>query len=153
MARNRETLGLNGIVAQIPNTGVLLDAQRAAAENAARMASTACHLTMSVNRAWLEFWGKHLTQYTELPKRFADAQSDFMQRAFGHYQESMQQLTSLAAEAEEEIAETARESEKAGEQTTKRFLEEAKEMGKGSRPKESRPPRARDEERVHREAH
>ncbi len=153
MARNRENLGFNGIGAQIPDTGVLLDAQRAAAENAARMASTACHYTMAVNRAWLEFWSKHLTQYTELPKRFADAQTDFMERAFGHYQESIQQLSGLAEEAGEQIEETVREAEKTGERAAGRFLEEAKEMGQVSRPKESRPPRAAEERREQREAH
>ena len=107
MARNREIFGVKGIGAQMPDAGVLLDAQRMAAENAARMASTACHYTMSMNRAWLEFWSKHLTQYTELPKRFADAQSDFMQRAFSHYQDSIQQLSGAAEEAGEEIEEAA----------------------------------------------
>src|SRR5208337_3723452 len=129
MARNREIFGFKGIGAQIPDAGVLLDAQRTAAENAARMASTACHYTMSMNRAWLEFWSKHLTQYTELPKRFADAQTDFMERAFGHYQESIQQLSGLAEEAGEQIEETVREAEKTGERAAGRFLEEAKEMG------------------------
>ena len=145
MARNREIFGFKGIGAQIPDAGVLLDAQRTAAENAARMASTACHYTMSMNRAWLEFWSRHLTQYTELPKRFADAQSDFMQRAFGHYQDSIQQLSGVAEEAGEEIEEALAENEKAGERVTASFLEETKEMGKAARPKESRGPRTGEE--------
>lgn len=153
MARNRESYGFNGIGAQIPDAGVLLDAQRAAAENAARMASTCCHYTMSVNRAWLEFWSKHLAQYVEIPKRFAEAQTDFVERAFGHYQESMHQLGGLVEEAEEQIEETMRETGKAEEAVTQRFLEEAKEMGKPSRqPKEGRPSRSTEREH-HRSAH
>ena len=136
MARNREILGFNGMGAQIPDAGVLLEAQRAAAENAARMATTACHYTMSLNRAWLDFWSKHLTQYTELPKRFADAQSDFVERAFGHYQESIQQLSSIAQEAGAEIQEAVEEGGKAGERTARRFMDEEKEMSKPARPKE-----------------
>jgi hypothetical protein len=145
MARNQEISGVKGIGTQMPDAGVLLDAQRTAAENAARMASTACNYTMSMNRAWLEFWSKHLTQYTELPKRFADAQSDFMQRAFGHYQDSIQQLSGAAEEAGEEIEEAAGETEKAGERATASFREETKEMGKAAKPKESRGPRPSEE--------
>jgi Phasin protein len=147
MARNREILGFNGMGAQIPDAGMLLDAQRAAAENAARMASTACQYTMSLNRAWLEFWSKHLTQYTELPKRFADAQTDFMKRAFGHYQESIKQLSSITEDAQEEFQEAAEESGKAGERTAHRFMDEAKEMGKPAGPKEGRQSRAAEEQR------
>jgi len=153
MARNMGTYGFNGIGAQIPDASVLLDAQRAAAENAARMASTAYHYTMSVNRAWLEFWSKHFTQYTELPKRFAEAQTDFMERAFGHYQESIQQLSGLAGEAGEKIEEAMRETGKTGERTARRLLEEAEDMGKGSHPKESRPSRTSEASRDRRGAH
>ena len=115
MARKQEIFGFNGMGAQIPDAGVLMDSQRAVAENAARMASTACHYSMSMNRAWLEFWSRHLAQYTELPKRLASAQTDFMQRALGNYQESLQQLGGLAAKAEEQIEETVRETGQAGE--------------------------------------
>ena len=131
--------------AQIPDAGVLMENQRAVAENAARMASTACHYSMSMNRAWLEFWSRHLAQYTELPKRFADAQTDFMQRALGHYQESLQQLGGLAEEAGEEIEETVRETGQAGERAGRRLVEEAKETGNAGKPKESRPSRASEE--------
>src|SRR5208337_2881762 len=111
MASNREPFSLNGMSGQIPDAGVLLDAQRAAAENAARMAGTACHYAMSVNRAWLNFWSNHLTQYTEIPKRFADAQTDFVERAFDHYQESIKQLSGLAKQAQAEVEEVIRETE------------------------------------------
>jgi hypothetical protein len=153
MARNREIWGLNGIGAQIPDAGVLLDAQRAAAENAARVASSACHYTMSLNRAWLEFWSKHLTQYTELPKRFAEAQTDFMERAFGHYQESMQQLSEMAEEAGEEFQEAVQETGKVSERATQRFLDEARDAGKAGRPKEAKPPRVGEEAREQRGTH
>jgi hypothetical protein len=131
----------------MPDAGVFLDAQRAAAENAARMASTACHYTMSVNRAWLNFWTKHLTQYSEMPKRFADAQTDFVERAFSHYQESVQQLSGIAEQIEEEAKEVMRETQAAGEQAAQQFRAEASDMQKASRPKEMRPPRAAEEQR------
>jgi hypothetical protein len=145
MARKQENFGLGGMGAQIPDPGVIMDSQRAMAENAAHMASTACHYSMSMNRAWLEFWSRHLAQYTELPKRFADAQTDFMRRALGHYQESLQQLGGLAEEAGEQIEQTVREAGQAGERAGRRVLEEAKEMGSAGKPKESRPSRASEE--------
>lgn len=147
MVRNQEILGFNGMSARIPDAGLLLDAQRAAAENTARMASTACHYTMSLNRAWLEFWSKHLTQYTELPKRFAEAQTDFMERAFGHYQDSIRQFSSITEEAQEELQEAAEESGKAGERVAQRLMDEAKEMSKPVRSKESRQARATEQQR------
>jgi hypothetical protein len=145
MARKQEIFGLGGMGAQMPDAGALMESQRAVAENAARMASTACHYSMSMNRAWLEFWSRHLTQYTELPKRFADAQTDFMQRALSHYQQSLQQLGGLAAKAEEEIEETVRETGQAGERAGRRMLEDTEEMGNAGKPKESRPSRASEE--------
>ena len=145
MARKQENFGLGGTGAQIPAAGVLMDNQRAMAENAARMASTACHYSMSMNRAWLEFWSRHLAQYTELPKRFADAQTDFMQLALGHYQESLRQLGGLAEEAGEQIEETMRETGQAGARAGRRVLEEAKEMGNAGKPKEGRPSRSSEE--------
>ncbi|MGO9459345.1 MAG: phasin family protein [Rhodomicrobium sp.] len=142
MAGNRELFGLNGMSGQIPDAGVILDAQRAAAENAARMAGTTCHYAMAVNRAWLNFWSNHLTQYTEIPKRLADAQSDFVERAFDHYQESIQQLSGMAREVQEEVQEVIRETEETGKRAAKPLRAEAKDFAKGSRPKESRPPSA-----------
>ena len=145
MAQKQEIFSFNGMSAQIPDAGVLMESQRAAAENAARMASTACHYSMSMNRACLEFWSRHLAQYTELPKRFADAQTDFMQRAMSHYQESLQQLGGLAAKAGEQIEETVRETGQAGEREGRGFVEEAKEIGNAGKPKEARPSRASEE--------
>jgi hypothetical protein len=147
MARKQEISGLNGTSAQIPDAGVFMDSQRAVAENAVRMASTACHFSMSMNRAWLEFWSRHLAQYTELPKRFADAQRDFMQHALGHYQESLQQLGGLAAKAGEKIEETVLETGQAGERAGRGILEEAKAMSTAGKAKESRPSRATQERR------
>jgi hypothetical protein len=147
MARKQEISGLNGTSAQIPDAGVFMDSQRAVAENAVRMASTACHFSMSMNQAWLEFWSRHLAQYTELPKRFADAQRDFMQHALGHYQESLQQLGGLAAKAGEKIEETVLETGQAGERAGCGLLEKAKPMSTASKPKESRPSRATQERR------
>ena len=145
MARKQEIFGLGGMGTQMPDAGVIMDSQRAMAENAARMASTACHYSMSMNRAWLEFWSRHLAQYTELPKRFADAQTDFMRRALGHYQESLRQLGGLAEQAGEQIEETVGEIGQAGERAGRRFVEEAKEMGNAGKPKESLPSRASEE--------
>jgi hypothetical protein len=147
MARKQEISGLNGTSAQIPAAGVFMDSQRAVAENAVRMASTACNFSMSMNRAWLEFWSRHLAQYTELPKRFADAHRDFMQHALGHYQESLQQLGGLAAKAGEKIEETVLETGQAGERAGRNLLKEAKEMSTAGKTKESRPSRATPERR------
>ena len=149
MAKDREMFTWNGIGAQIPDAGIMLDAQRAAAGTAARVASGACHYAMSVNKAWLSFWSNHLTQYTEIPKRLADAQSDFMQKAFEHYQESVEQLSGLAKKAEEEVREVIRETGEAGERAYQQFQTEARDMARASQPKESRPARAAEREAEH----
>ncbi|MGO9171479.1 MAG: hypothetical protein ACLP7P_05900 [Rhodomicrobium sp.] len=147
MASNREPFSLNGMSGQIPDAGVLLDAQRAAAENAGRMAGTACHYAMSMNRAWLNFWSNHLAQYTEIPKRFADAQTDFVKQAFDHYQESIHELSGTAKQVQEEVQEVIRETEETGERAAQQLRAEAKDFAKGTRPKETRPQSAGEHQR------
>jgi hypothetical protein len=140
MARNREALGSNS--AQMLDVSRLLDAQRAAAENAARMASTACHYTMSMNRAWLSLWSNQLSHYSEIPERIAEAQAGFMQQAFDHYEESMQQMSGFAKQAEEEVQDAMRKTRKAGEWAGQQFRAEAEDLGRGigkiNRPKKGR---------------
>jgi hypothetical protein len=132
MARNQDTFGPNGngITAQMPNAGTLLQAQRSAAENAARMAGATCHYAMSWNRAWLNFWSNHLSQYTELPRRFADAQSNFFEQAFDHYQESIQELGGLASQMQGEAEDAMRETQDAGEQAAREFHTGARDLRK-----------------------
>jgi Phasin protein len=143
MAKDRETYGLN-VAAQIPNAGVLLEAQRAAAENAAKIAGATCHYAMSWNRAWLNFWSNHLSQYTELPRRFADVQTDFMEQAFDHYQRSIQELGVLASQMQHEAEDTIRATQDLGKQAAQELRPEAtkdisKGMAKEGRPKEAHP--------------
>ncbi len=147
MERERASFGMNG---QLPDAGKLLDAQRAALQNATRMGSAACHFAMSMNRSWLNFWNSHISQFTEFPERFAQAQTGFMEEAFDHYQESIEQLSGLAKEAREEVQEAMAEAQKPaegmmqemqemGERAAGQIREEVKDMGKGNRPKESKP--------------
>ena len=92
-----------------------------------------------MNRAWMNFWSNHLTQYTEIPKRFADAQTDFVKQAFDHYQESIQELSGMAKQVQEEVQEVIRETEETGERAAQQLRAEAKDFAKGARPKEARP--------------
>jgi hypothetical protein len=143
MARNRDTFGLNEITAQMPHAGALLEVQRTAAENAARIAGVTCHYAMSWNRAWLNFWSNHLSQYTELPRRIADAQSSFFEQAFDHYQESIQELGGLASQIQGEAEGVMRETQEAGKRAAQELntatSDLGKDAGKQNRQKESRP--------------
>ncbi len=137
MQRNRETNGADEISAKLPDAGALLDAQRAATQNATRIASAACHYALSVNRAWLESWDSRVNDYMDFPTRFINAQTDLIEQAFDHYQESLQQLGSLAATATRDAQSAISEAEAAGEQATRQFQSETKEMGWVNRAKES----------------
>jgi hypothetical protein len=95
MDRNRQTNGSEEMSVKLPDAGALMEAQRAATENASRIANAACHYAMSVNKSWLALWDTHLDQYLELPKRFVNAQTDLIEQVFSHYQESMQKPSGL----------------------------------------------------------
>jgi len=136
MQRNRETNSTDEMSPKFPDAGALISVQRAATENATRMANAACHYALSVNHAWLELWDSNLDDYLELPKRFVNAQTDFIERAFDHYQESMQKLGSLATKATREAQSAAMETQAAAERSARQFQSDAKEMG-GNRPKEN----------------
>ena len=99
MQTKREANGAEEIGVTLPNAGTLMEAQRAAAENATRIANAASHYALSVNKIWLELWGNRLDKYLQFPKRFVDVQTDFMKEAFDHYQESVQKLAKLSAKA------------------------------------------------------
>ncbi len=135
MQWNRETNGSDGM--QLPGAKAMLDAQRAATENATRMANAAFHYAVSINRTWLDLWDSRLDEYLGLPKQFVNAQADFIEQAFDHYQESMQKLSSLAAKATYDAESTVREAQSAGEQMGRQLQSEAKEMAWGNRPKEN----------------
>ncbi len=114
-----------------------MEAQRAATENASRMTNAACHYAMSVNRTWLDLWDSHLDDYLELPKRFLDAQTDLMEQAFDHYQESMRKLGSLATKATQDVQSAVHETQSAGERVAGQLQSDAKDAGWGNRPKEA----------------
>jgi hypothetical protein len=80
-------------------------------------------------RAWIDLWRNRLNEYLELPKRFIDAQADFIEQAFDQYQESVQKLGSLAAKA-------TRDAQAAGERVA-HHQSDSKEMSRGTRPKEN----------------
>jgi hypothetical protein len=99
MEKNQQTNSSNMMGVTLPGPGILMETQRAAAENSARMANVACHYATSVNRAWYDLWNNRLTQFIELSKRLADAQTNFIERGFDDYQESIQQLGGITTKA------------------------------------------------------
>jgi len=151
MQRNRETNGADEISATLPDAGALLEAQRAATENATRIASAACHYALSLNRAWLELWDSRVNDYMEFPKRFVNAQTDLIEQTFDHYQESVQQLGALATKTTRDAQSVMRETEAAREQAARQLQSETKEMG-WNRPKEN-PMNSGGEERREPEQH
>jgi hypothetical protein len=128
MARQQETFGSNAI--QMLDPGRIMEAQRAAAENAARVTSTAMRYAMSMNQAWLNLMNNQLTHYFRMPERLAETQRDFIEQAFDQYQESMEQMSGLAMKVQEEAGDAMRETQAAAENTGRTFAGEAKEMGK-----------------------
>lgn len=135
MQQNRETHDSEGM--GVPNAGLIMDAQRAATENASKMANAACHYALSVNRAWLDIWDSRLNEYFELPKQFVEAQTDFMEHAFDHYKESLQKLGGLASKLTEEAGSAVRETQEAGDRAARQFQQDAKDLAWGARPKEN----------------
>ena len=137
MQKTQESNGWREVTTNIPDAGALVEAQRAATENATRMANAACHFALSVNKAWLELWDSRLGDYLEIPKRLANAQTDFIEQAFDHYQESMQKLGSLASKVTHEAQSALKETQAAGERAASQFQSDTKEMSWGNRPKEN----------------
>ncbi len=136
MDRNWHTEGSDEMSAKLPDAGALMEAQRLATENASRFANAACHYAESLNKHWLEFWDTHLDQYVELRKSLAHAQNDFIQQAFGQYQESLQKLGSVATRATQDVQLATRETQGAADRVADQFQSDAKEMGWGNRSKE-----------------
>jgi hypothetical protein len=137
MQQNRETHGSDELSVKLPDAGMVMQAQRAATENASKMANAACHYAISINRAWLDLWDNRVNEYLDWPKRLAHAQADFLEHAFDHYQESMQKLGGLASKVSQEAETAVRETQEASDRATQRFQSEMKETGWGARPKES----------------
>ncbi len=137
MQRNRGANGADEMSVKLPDSAALMDAHRAATENTTKIANAACHYALSVNRTWLELWQGHLDEYLELPKRVMDAQTDFFEHAFDHYQEGMQKLGGLASKATQDVQSAVRETQGAGERAAGQIQSEVRDMGWGNRPKEA----------------
>jgi hypothetical protein len=137
MQQNRETHGTDEVSVKLPDAGTVMEAQRAATENASKMATAACHYAISINRAWLDLWDSRLNEYIEWPKRLANAQADFLEHAFEHYQESMQKMGGLASKVSQEAEDAVREAQEASDRAAQQFQSETKDTGWGARPKES----------------
>jgi len=142
MTRDRETSSFGETKVKLPDAGVILEAQRAAAENASRVANAAWHYALSINRAWIDLWDSRLPDYLELPKRFALVQTDFFEQAFDHYQESVQKLGGIAKQAaskiKEETESAIRDTQAAGDRAAHQFQSETKDGGSwGERPMEN----------------
>lgn len=121
MERNKQTNSLNMMGLTLPDPSILAETQKAAAENSARMANVACHYAISLNRAWFDLWNTRLTQYMELPKRMASAQSDFVEQALDDYQESMQQLGGIATKVSEEAGAAIESAASRGEEVARDY--------------------------------
>ena len=132
MQKHREANGAEEVRATLPNGGALMGAQRAAAENATRIANAACHYALFVNKAWVELCGDRLNAYLELPKRFVNAQSDFVEQAVDHYQESLQKLGDLATKATQHAQSAVKETQAAGERVARQFQSDFKNMAQGN---------------------
>jgi hypothetical protein len=109
MQKHREANGAEEVRVTLPNGGALMGARRAVTENATRIANAAIHYALSVNKAWIELWGNRLDEYLELPKRFVNAQTDFVEQAVDHYQESLQKLGDLTTKATQDAQSAVRE--------------------------------------------
>jgi hypothetical protein len=132
MQKHREANGAEEVRVTLPNGGALMEAQRAATENATRIANAACHYALSVNKAWIELWGNRLNEYLELPKRFVNAQSDFVEQAVDHYQDSLQKLGDLATKATQHAQSAVKETQAAGERVARQFQSDFKNLARGN---------------------
>ena len=125
MQKHREANGAE-VRMTLPNGGALMEAQWAATE------MQTYHYALSVNKAWIELWNDRLNAYLELPKRFVNAQTDFVEQAVAHYQESLQKLGDLATKATQHAQSAVKETQAAGERVARQFQSELKEMGRGN---------------------
>ncbi len=132
MQKNRQANGAEEVSVTLPNGGALMEAQRAATENAMRVAKAAWHNTVSVNKAWMELWDNRFNEYLELPKRFVDVQTEFMEQAVEHYQESLQKLSGLATKAAQDTQAVAKETQAAGERIAHQFQSSLEDMGRAN---------------------
>ena len=121
MQKNRQGNGAEEVSVTLPNGGALIEAQRAATENATQIAKAAWHNALSVNKAWMELWDNRLEEYLKLPKRFVDAQTHFVEQAVNHYQESLQKLGGLATKATHDAQAAVKETQAAEERVARQF--------------------------------
>ena len=90
--------------ANFPNAGQMAEAQRTATENVAKLATTAFDYGVSLSRAWIDLWDSRYTEYIMIPKRLANAQSAFLERALDDYQQSLETLRDLAVRAQDKAS-------------------------------------------------
>ena len=121
MQKNGQGNGAEEVSVTLTNGGALIEAQRAATENATQIAKAAWHNALSVNKAWMELWGSRLEEYLKLPKRFVDAQTHFVEQAVNHYQESMQKLGGLATKATHDAQAAVKETQSAQDRVARQF--------------------------------
>jgi prefoldin subunit 5 len=62
----------------------------------------------------------------ELPKRFVDAQTDFVKQAVDHYRESLQKLGDLATKATQHAQSAVKETQAAGERVARQSSRNSK---------------------------
>ena len=129
MQKHRQANGAEEVRVTLPNGGALMEAQRAATENATRIANAAYHYALSVNKAWIELCENRLNEYLELRKRFVNAQTDFVERAVDHYQDSLQKLGDLATKATQDAQSAFKETQAAGERVARQFQWDVKARG------------------------
>ena len=132
MQKTRQANGAEEVSVTLPNGGALMDAQRAATENATRVAKAAWDNALSVNKAWMELWNNCFNEYLELPKRFVDAQTKFVEQAIDHYQESLHKLGGLATKVTQDAQSAAKETQASGERVARQFQTSLKEMSRGN---------------------
>ncbi len=121
MQKNGQGNGAEEVSVTLTNGGALIEAQRAATENATQIAKAAWHNALSVNKAWMELWGSRLEEYLKLPKRFVDAQTHFVEQAVNHYQESLQKLGGLATKATHDAQAAVKETQAAQDRVARQF--------------------------------
>jgi len=132
MQQNRQANGAEEVSVTLPNGGALMEAQRAAAENATRVAKAAWDNALSINKAWMELWDNRLNEYLHLPKRLMIAQTDFLEQAIDHYQESLQKVAGLATKAAQDTQAAVKETQAAGERVTRQVQSSLQDMSRGN---------------------
>ncbi len=110
----------------------IMEEQRSAAENAVRIARAAREYIVSLNRAWIDLWNSRYTELMTIPKRVADTQCDFIERALNDYGQSLENMRTLTAKAQEETASLASRAVRESEAGARRLGTAAMGAGLGA---------------------